>query len=120
MRSENLFVNDVNSLEPARSENNDDHSYTDATNANPTAANAHDHDMHGSRDAQSRDSNRPVYMPLTPDYDRLAVIEAQMSEMMNVMRTKFTQIEQGLQDTTEEVYRQKDCLLYTSPSPRDA
>ena len=62
------------------------------------------------------DSHRPtVYMPLTPDYDRLSVIESQMSEMMQAMKNmtmhqqeEFSQIKQGLNDTTEEVWRLKE------------
>ena len=67
-------------------------------------------------------------MPLTPDHDRLAVIESQMShtqsqmsetqaqmtEMMNVMMTKSTQFEQGLNGTTEEVLRQRGVRGSTS------
>ena len=132
-RTENLFVNDVNSLESERPiPNNNDHLYDteDATNmpdenANTTNANAHEHDM------QQRSDSHPVFMPLTPDHDRFAVIEAQMShtqlqmsqtqsqmaEMMKVMMTKFSQFEQGLSDTTEEVVRQRDVRGSTGGRP---
>ena len=68
------------------------------------------------------DLNNPLISVLMPAYNAEKYIKEAIESILNqtFSNFEFIIIDDGSIDATEEIIKSFNCLLYTSPSPRDA